>query len=370
MTVQWDFAYLIPHASFEKPIERGHLALVPPGDIRLAALINSNRGVAQLTSRFTDQFGRAVKPSAILVRSDAPKSIDFYAVASFRNSIAISAVIDAWVYRLAGGNAGYALWADYFDFYPFTAGKDGTLMARSVASFEIDHSEDFRGQRAPHIVSHSCLSFGVDEFVLERCLQQWDRRFLQNRKERQSQVLFRSLEVACQAMRVPAVGTQRPTIHDLGVGIAMWVSAFEILSHPKVGDANLGTVLDLLSKADWIDAKLQSKRYKVKYRGKTHAINLVQKFYHELYRARNAFLHGNAVTQSKLFPMQKAGGPNLLNCAPLIFRAALLAFTQAAIATTKGADLAAATAAFFTLSFAQSHYEDAMLNCKPSAKKR
>jgi hypothetical protein len=140
MTATWEFAYLIPHAGFDKAIERGPLALVPPKDSRLAELITNNCGVSQLTTKFTDQFGRRVTPSALLIRSDAPESIDFYAVAGFRNCITISAVIDAWVHKLAGGNAGYPLWADYYDFYPFTAGKDGALMARSVASFEIDHS--------------------------------------------------------------------------------------------------------------------------------------------------------------------------------------------------------------------------------------
>lgn len=357
---------MIPHADFDKAIERGPLALVPLKDSRLAELITNNRGISQLTSNFTDQFGRRVTPSAILIRSDAPKCIDFYAVAGFRNCIAISAVIDAWVYKLAGGNAGYPLWADYYDFYPFTAGKDGALIARSVASFESDHSDNFRGQRAPHIASQSCLSFGVDEIVLERCLQQWDRRFLQNRCERASQVLFRSLEIASQAMRVPAIGTQRPTIHDLGVGIALWVSAFEILSHPRKGNANLGTVLDLLSNVGWIDKKLSATRFTVEYPRKNYRkVNLAQKFYHELYSARNAFLHGNAVTASKLFPGKKRGGPNLLDLAPLVYRAAILAHTGSKSGAKQTVDSVAHRS---IMSVPQSHYETALLNCKPQKK--
>lgn len=357
---------MIPHAGFDKTIERGPVALVPPEDSRLAELITNNRGVSQLTSNFTDQFGRRVTPSAVLIRSDAPKCIDFYAIAAFRNCIAISAVIDAWVYELTGGNAGYPLWADYYDFYPFTVGENGALMARSVASFEIDHSNNFRGQRAPHIASQSCLSFGVDEIVLERCLQQWDRRFLQNRSERASQVLFRSLEIASQAMRVPAIGTQRPTIHDFGVGIALWVSAFEILSHPRKGNANLGTVLDLLSNVDWIDKKLRATRFTVEYPRKNYRkVNLAQKFYHQLYSARNAFLHGNAVTASKLFPGKKRGGPNLLHLAPLVYKAAILAFTRSKSGAKQKVD---SVALWLGMGCSQPRYELALLNCKPHKK--
>ena len=166
MTTEWDFVYLVPHARFKKPIERGPLALVPPGDLRLSTMASASPAVAKLIHGFTDQFGDKVEPSAILIQSDAPKTVDFFAIASFRNAIAISAVIDAWVFQLSGGNAGYPVWADYFDLYPFTATTDGKLMSQSVASMEINRPDRFNGQRAPHLPSNRRIPLAL----MNKCL--------------------------------------------------------------------------------------------------------------------------------------------------------------------------------------------------------
>lgn len=327
MATSWEFAYLMPHAAFLKPIENEYLALVPHSDARLAAIAQQRPAVSRLMEQFTDQFQRPIEPSALLIGADAPERVDFYAVASFRNLIALSSVIDAWSFQLSGGSAGYPLWSDYFDFYPFTATKDGDeLISQSVASMEIWKPDEFTGQRSAHLRTTGFMSFGMDKNVLDGCLKQWNRRFIQNRKEWKTRVLFRSLEIASQASRMPAVGTRFPTIHDAGIGISLWVSALEILSHPRQGQANLGTVLALLKQASWHHDELKARRYSVALRGKRERVNFVCKLYAELYRARNDFLHGNSVTAGHLFPAKDRGKPILLHCAPLVYRAALTAF--------------------------------------------
>ena len=370
MPQDWDLAYLLPHTHFDGPIEHGPLALVPPGDLRLVELASRSKAVASLTSRFTDQFGEKVEPSAILIRSNSPKDIDFYAVVCFRNAVAIASIIDAASFQYSGGRAGYPQWSDYFDLYAFTATKDDELGARSLASTEINHPENFSGQRAPHLASGHRLSFGLDRAILAGCLREWDRRFIKRRQERRTKVLFRSLEIACRASRVPAVGTRTPTIHDMGVGIALWVSAFEILSHRRPGGANLGTVLDLLGAAKWQDSKLKSTRFRVTYpRGTTRNINWVQRFYHELYRARNDFLHGNPVAAGRLFPTNRSGGPTLLHIAPLIYRAALeSALPDRPKKSAKG-DLASQMVGYLDELRVHSRYEKAILRCRPGKKK-
>jgi hypothetical protein len=370
MASDWKLAYLLPHTHFDEPVEHGPLALVPPKDSRLIELASTSAAVASLTSRFTDQFGVKIDPSAILLRTDAPKDIDFYAVVCFRNAVAVASVIDAVSFRYSGGRAGYPQWSDYFDLYAFTATTDGNLAARSLASTEINHPEHFSGQRAPHLGSSDRLSFGLDQPILAGCLRQWDRRFIKKRQEWKTRVLFRSLEIACQASRVPAVGTKTPTIHDLGVGIALWVSAFEILSHPRNGDANLGTVLDLLGSADWLDSKLKATRFRVTYpRGNVRNITWLQRFYVELYRARNAFLHGSPGAAGRLFPTKRAGGPTLLHIAPLIYRAALEAALPDPPKRAPQAGLSSQIVEYMTARSNQTRYEKALLGCRPGKKK-
>ena len=368
MSITWEFAYLLPHAAFQEPIENEYLALVPPDDSRLKALARQHTAVKRLAERFTDQFRRKLKPSALLVRSDAPKSVlDFYAVVSYRNLIAVASLIDAWTYQLGGGSAGYPLWTDYFDLYAFTPTKDyRQLMAQSVASMEIDQPTKFAGQRAAHLPTAERLSFGVDKCVLNTCLHHWKRRFVAGRREWKNRVLFRSLEIACQAARMPAVGTRHPTIHDAGIGISLWVSAFEILKQRRTDYASLKSVLTLLKRADWLDAKLKARRYSLKDRkGKVVArINYACKLYAELYRARCDFLHGNPVSAGNLFPSGERKSPGLLHCAPLVYRVALLAFLGAGSAPRPTGSLQRYAEACFAHSLHQGQFEDALLTCQ------
>jgi hypothetical protein len=316
----------MPHTDFNEPIEYGPLALVPHNDQRLIELADSSKAVDKLLTSFTDQFGVREQPSAILVRSNALPKIDFYAVACFRNAIAISSIIEGSATQLAGGTAGYPLWSDSFDLYAFTITLSDNLMAWSSASHEVNDSDSFVGQRAPQIPSGARLHFGIDRDILAGCLRLWDRRFVKRRRERSTRILFRSLEIAYQASRVPAAGSHAATIHDLGTGRSLWVSALEILSHPMNGNANLQTVVDLLGRFPLEKPKLQAKRFNLTYRGNTQKVNWLQKLYHELYKARNDFLHGNDVSLTRLYPSRKKTGPTLLRCAPLIFKAALTAF--------------------------------------------
>jgi len=48
-------------------------------------------------------------------------------------------------------------------------------------------------------------------------------------------------------------------IYDYGASASLWVSAFEILSHPQKGKANLLTVLDLIGKYDWLNKKIKRR---------------------------------------------------------------------------------------------------------------
>jgi hypothetical protein len=223
-----EFGYLLPHVGFSEPIENDSVALVPHNDPRLLALAQASPGVRQLLTGFTDQFGEKIQPSALLLASDRPATVDYYAIASFRNCVAVSSIVDGWVRQLTGGNAGYPLWSDYFDFYPFTVNADGDLSARSVASTEINHPDDFSGQKTPYLPTLCARASGVDQEILSRLWSRWDRFFPNGVHERANRILFRSLEVAYQAMRVPASGSRAPTIHEIGVGISLWVSAFEI----------------------------------------------------------------------------------------------------------------------------------------------
>jgi hypothetical protein len=130
--------------------------------------------------------------------------------------------------------------------------------------------------------------------------------------------------MAFQASTMPF--QNHSTIYDYGVSASLWVSAFEILSHPKKGNANLKTVLDLMGKYDWLHKDLRRRSYVVKYRDEKYQVNLSQKLYKELYDTRNAFLHGNPVTSNRLMPFGEKDAQSITRYAPLLYKVVLISF--------------------------------------------
>ena len=57
--------------------------------------------------------------------------------------------------------------------------------------------------------------------------------------------------------------------------------------------------------------------------GKTRPLNYVQKLYFRLYRARNAFLHGNPVERDLLFIGKTDSDSVFIQVAPLVYQSAL-----------------------------------------------
>lgn len=358
----WDFGYLMPQISFREAIQNEFLALVPFTDERLIELADSCEGVRVLVRGLTDAFGRECQPSALLIRKNAPSSIDFTAVVDFRNAIAVSSLIDGMSLQLSGRNAGYPQWSDYFDFYSYASSNDGgNLIGQSLALTGLERTSDFAGQAAPHLPPSSSIHPDVDQVILDAILVQWDRKYLNKRSDRSTRVLFRSLQVASNAARLPGTGTRIPTIHDLGLSVATWVSAFEVLSHPATGNANLKTVLDCLEHASWMSPKLQARRYRSNYRGAPRQINFSQRIYTELYQARNDFLHGNRVSFKSLFPFKNDSLPSLPACSILVYRAALAGFLTRLPSTPQAASQTNLEA-WIENSFRCRPYEEALEN--------
>lgn len=325
MDPEWELIFVLPNLASTDVVENEWLAIVPHGDPRLKLISRASEAEKALLNRFSDQFGRTVRPSALLRRVGSPDSVDLHAIMSFRDLTAVSCVIDGRSYAISGGQGRYAYWSDYFDFYPYGATKDGVgLIAKTIASLSFDTPNEFKGQSSPHLPMHVDTKF--DKLVLEFLLAEWKRHFINKTDQRSTRVLFRSIGIAAQAMRMPGIGTQQPTIYDVGASIGLWVSAFEVLTHPANRNANLGTVLGCLANTEFVSKELNKSIYRVKYGGRIRSVNFVQRVYRELYGARNDFMHGNRVTPKHLFPFKNNALSPFHECAPLVFRAALTGF--------------------------------------------
>jgi hypothetical protein len=135
--------------------------------------------------------------------------------------------------------------------------------------------------------------------------------------------LFRSLEVAFHASLFPADGLT--SINDVGVRLALWVSAFEVLCHPG-GSATVNKrhVQETLRDGPFTSKELVAKRYTVSFRGNRIRVTLPEALYDDLYWARNQFLHGEPVRRQMLHYRNSGAYVSLTDVAPVLFNAALV----------------------------------------------
>ena len=325
--MSWELVHILSNAHLQDRdvVENDYLAIVPLTDRRLAEIFKARPIAKTVLSTFTEQFGAPIHPAVLLRNTTAPQTIDAQAIIAFRNTWAMCSIIYGWSHQILRQNVFNPLWSDFFDIYPVVVGREH-LMIRSPAIQNLDEPSLFRGQTSPLVGNPNSLQFRNDSSLLKLILRAWDRRFVRGQTGWKTSVLFRSLAVAFQACRAPFDNTG--IIYDIGTSLALWVSAFEVLTHPSGSKASLETVVNLLELSQWNYRRLRNKRYAIWIRNKSRRCSLISRLYYELYEARNDFLHGNKVTTKRLFPFKDQLQPQILQLAPLIYRVALKVYCQ------------------------------------------
>ena len=126
-------------------------------------------------------------------------------------------------------------------------------------------------------------------------------------------------------------------MHDFGSSLALWVSALEILAHPKNEGVKKTTVFELLNRVKWKDPLLSHRRFRIKI-NKRISVTLAERLCNGLYDARNAFLHGNAIYTEHWRYKGKKFKTALGNVAPVIYRTALMSFLEWRLPTSTELD--------------------------------
>ncbi len=324
----WEILFALPDLSLRESIGDEYIAIVPHDDLRIIEITNQSSYAKAIVENFEDQFGRKNYPSLLIINDTAPQHLrDTEAIVGFRNIVALSTIIKGHEHSLTSTFVAFPLYSDFFDFYPITIAKDddGFLtQSPSILGFD-DEREKFTGQTSPGLAGPGHVRADPVGQLFDQLQKVWQRRYLKKKvNEWSTRTLFRSLEMAYQASSMPF--KNHSTIYDFGSSASLWVSAFEILSHPRSGKADLHSVLKLLGKYEWNDKKVKKKAYKIRYRGNDYRVNLVQKLYKELYDTRNDFLHGNPVRKNRLFPFKNIKSQPITRFAPLIYKVALISF--------------------------------------------
>jgi len=319
----WTPEWAMPNVTLNEPIEASHAALVNSDDERLRSIARRRPAVETFLSAFRDEFGTQIWPTIAMVREDAPPGVRIAAAfGGFRDAVCVSAIVAGYGLGTKSKSGGI-IHSDAFDVYPWFPSPrlEGRIGAITPALVGIHHVERLRPQPAPALGRRSMSKWKIDQPLLGAILARWKHCFVDGEDSVVDRRLFRALEMARAASKMP--GGSDATDYDVGRAVALWVSAFEILAHDG-RHSDFGQVLSLLSRVQWQNQTLTVQDREVSHKGAPIRTNLAGAIYKRLHWARTAFLHGNPVT-AKMLIMEGSQKPVLWLAAPL-FRLALSAF--------------------------------------------
>jgi hypothetical protein len=322
----WVPVFTLPNVLVKNPIEVEYVAPGSPSDSRCKEIGKANKNFSKFLRSFTDAFKRQVIPSVLLIRTDAPRWVmSMEAIGGFRDAISISAVVHNRTRSTISANGRSNQYSSFFEFYAYNLSKDFNLLVTdNPALMGMETFEDFKGQATAGLPTSRWEGLEVDETLLKALLGEWPRRFSKSSASWRNRALFRSLNMAHAAAQVPALVDL--TAQSLGRSIALWVSAFEILTHPEEGDAGLKEVYRVFEHVDWRTeaCKEISHECYLGRSGKRRRGNLACWIYGEMNHARNDYLHGNDLSDGRL--VAKPSGRNLFEFAPSLYRLLLTGY--------------------------------------------
>ncbi len=246
-TPGWTPVWAMPNVTLDEPIEASHAALVPCSDERLREIARRHSALGTFLSAFRDEFGTQIEPTMAMLREDVPASVKTVpAFGGFRDAVCVSAIVRGQGLTLTWKRAQGILHSDAFDFYPWSLSSQFSehIVAVTPALHGTHDVGQLQAQSAPALGTRSLSSIHIDHPLLKALLARWERCFVSGSEAIEDRRLFRSLEMARAASKMP--GGVDATEHHAGRAVALWVSAFEILAHDG-RRAELKSVLSLLA---------------------------------------------------------------------------------------------------------------------------
>lgn len=339
----WDLIFVLPNLSLGRrsPFLSTSAAIVGAAQARtMVADSAANRTGLQMLERFSTAHGEPVPCSCLVVRQDALGARPHAdALQAFRNACAVAAVVSCKAKQLAApaGCQGVVDHSDAFDFYYLAPTTDGAALGALPHGVQGERPLlGFRGQCDPRLGSANRFDVTVDEKLLGRLLACWEMRFIERSDNEALIRVGRSITAAFHAARVPADGVV--TIEDRGFRLGLWVTAFECLLHPGSADIiKEGVVLKFLKDGmSWRVKELAKQdrevvlggaKLKKPAAGKNEKASWPQQIYDDLYTARCASMHGEAVDGDLLFAARSSSkGVYLGHLAAALFACVLRDF--------------------------------------------
>jgi hypothetical protein len=320
----WIPIFLMPNLRVGHEVVAEEMAIVPFDDPRVASYEKEFPDFRRFVRKFTDPFGAHIAPGVFLLHTKAPKTFrSIEAVSSFRDLLTLSVIPLQRARGIIHGHSHHIQYSDYFDFYPWTFNDQNKhLVCNTPGLVGLHEVRAFKGQSSPVLSAIDFKHMDVDAPLLKSLLGRWRVRYSTTKPEWADRALFRSLNMAMAASKMPAGADV--TNFALGRNLGLWVSAFEILTHTGQEKLKLGHVYDKVGSAPWRQKKTKRKLFSPHH---SHfKRNLGCWVYGEIYRVRNHFLHGEPVSPQSL--IVKRSKRNLFSYAPMLYRMLLTGFLK------------------------------------------
>jgi hypothetical protein len=213
-------------------VEGGVAAITNCNDPRVRQILEDIPVLSEFVQKFTNAFGRKLHPSMLILREDAPKSfIKLDAVASFRDLVAMSIVPVSRASSMIWKRSFDTYYSDWFDFYPWMINTQHEhLVCSTPAVINLEAIDNFRGQGAPCLVTVVLEPKDFDTVLLAALIRRWRRRYGSGSTTWKDRALFRPLDMAVAAAKMPT--TVDVTLYSLGRSVGLWVANAETLIRP------------------------------------------------------------------------------------------------------------------------------------------
>lgn len=296
----WEVIAALPNVRMQGWIDFAAVGIVGGDHPLFGALSDGDADVSTFFGGFTDEFGDAIRPAAVVRCRDAPPPTrGIEAMTGFMAAVAATTIIPCRCRWITGQARFGVLYSDVFDIYPWFPAPHhpGCIVSWRPSGGGLHELDLLRAQSAPGVQGGRLEPCQLDALLFDALRRRWASSFVVGDGSEDLR-LFRSLDMARAAARAP--GGVDASVYDVGRVIAAWVSAYEILAHdPEERGREKKLVHDLLMSNEFVSRDLQSRDHSIHLCRNIGAVetNLAGAIIGVLYGARNDFVHGNPIKE-------------------------------------------------------------------------
>jgi hypothetical protein len=325
----WAPMFSLPNVHVTFPVEVDGFALVAPDDFRITAIKKQQPRLGSFLKRFKNEFRMEVQPSTIIWRRDKPDTYrTISAISGFRDLVSMSVIPLSWAKSHQFGRVQGPMYSDTFAVYPWMVDNKGEGLVTQTPSMTGYHLvKHMHGQTMPALPSHQLDKRDVDLLMMNELLKRWERCFATDNPTVEDERLFRSLNMANAAAKLPAGADTN--LYDTLRSTALWASAFEILRPAK--NHAYKKIYEDLAKVTWNLSACKVQKYEVYGEKGLHSLPIW--LFGEITRLRNDTLHGNPLAKDRL--IVPPGKQVISMYAALLYRMMLVAYLDLKLAPRK-----------------------------------